>query len=200
MKYRDAEGRQVQETIGREADGVTRKQAEAELRERLVRVERKHYCRPRPLTFNQWAETWLEEGKRRRGWKPRTVLAYRNALKHLRVTFGPIRLGSIRRRDISAYREEALGRRLSPATVGLHLTVLHDVFQGALADELVQANPVTGVERPRIPRQRWRILEPHEVPRVSKAFSDERARRVFLTLALTGIRRSELVGNFAGST
>ena len=105
-----------------------------------------------------------------------------------------MRLGSIRPRVVSAYRDEALGKPLSPATVGLHLTVLHDVFQGALADELVQVSPVNGVERPRIPRHRWRILEPHEVPRVSKAFIDERARRVFLTLALTGLRRSELVG------
>lgn len=138
-------------TIGAERDGTTRKQAEAELRERLVRVERKGYRRPRAC---EWAETWLEEGKRRRGWKPRTVSAYRNALKHLGETFGPMRLGSIRPRDVSAYREQALGKRFSPATVGLHLTVLHDVFQGALAEELVQSNPVSGVERPRIPKQR----------------------------------------------
>lgn len=45
--------------------------------------------------------------------------------------------------------------------------------------ELVQANPVTAVERPRIPRRRWRILEPHEVPRVCKACSEDRARRMF---------------------
>lgn len=53
-----------------------------------------------------------------------------------------MRLGSIRPRDVSAYREQALGKRFSPATVGLHLTVLHDVFQGALTDELVQSNPL----------------------------------------------------------
>src|SRR5918996_6328022 len=53
---------------------------------------------------------------------------------------------------------------------------------------------VASVQRPKVVRQRWRILEPHEVPRVSKAFSDDRARRVFLTLTLTGLRRSELVG------
>ena len=41
---------------------------------------------------------------------------------------------------------------------------------------------------------RWRILEPSEVPRVCKAFSDDRAHRVFLSLMLTGLRRSELVG------
>lgn len=30
VKYRDAEGRQVQETVAAERDGVTRKQAEAD--------------------------------------------------------------------------------------------------------------------------------------------------------------------------
>ena len=47
MKYVDADGQQVMETVGAERDGVTRKQAEAELRERLVRVERRHYRRPK---------------------------------------------------------------------------------------------------------------------------------------------------------
>lgn len=41
IKYRDADGKQVQETIGAERDGVTRKQAASELRERQVRVERR---------------------------------------------------------------------------------------------------------------------------------------------------------------
>jgi hypothetical protein len=37
IKYRDAAGVQVMETIGSERDGWTRKKADAELRERLVR-------------------------------------------------------------------------------------------------------------------------------------------------------------------
>lgn len=46
---------------------------------------------------------------------------------------------------------------------------------------------------PKPTRQRWRILEPAEVPRLCNAFSDDRARRVFLCFILTGLRRSELV-------
>jgi integrase/recombinase XerD len=42
------------------------------------------------------------------------------------------------------------------------------------------------------PVSRPPILEPVEVARVAKAFTDEQARVVFLTLVLTGIRRSEL--------
>ena len=90
-------------TASAERDGVTRKQAEAELRERLVRVERKAYRRPKPITFGEYADTWLEEGKRRRRWKPRTVVAYENALERLKPFFGPLRLGSIRPRDVAAY-------------------------------------------------------------------------------------------------
>jgi hypothetical protein len=73
IKYRDATGQQVMETVGAERDGVTEKKPEAELRERLVRVERKGYRRPQRLTFATYAETWLEEAQRRRGWKPGSV-------------------------------------------------------------------------------------------------------------------------------
>jgi integrase len=49
-----------------------------------------------------------------------------------------------------------------------------------------------GAERPKVVQKRWRILQPAEVARVSKAFTDVQARAVFLTLILTGLRRSEL--------
>ena len=73
------------------------------------------------------------------------------------------------------------------------LNVRHSIFKAASGEELVESNPVANVQRPKVERRRWRILEPSEVPRVSRAFADERARRVFLTLALTGLRRSEIV-------
>ena len=200
VKYPDANGKQVQETIGAERDGVTRKQAEAELRERLVRVERKAYTRPRALTFGAWADTWLEEGKARRGWKPRTILVYENTVEqHLKPVFGTTRLESIRPRDVAGYvrqvmsePHERFGRPLSAKFVNLHLNVLHNIFKAAIAEELAQTNPVASVERPKVQRRRWRILQPAEVGRVAAGFTDERARRVFLTLMLTGLRRFEL--------
>jgi integrase len=73
------------------------------------------------------------------------------------------------------------------------LNVAFSIFKSAMGHELVQSNPVASVQRPKVERRRWRILEPREVPRVRNAFGDDRACRVFLTLALTGLRRSELV-------
>src|SRR3954470_11330242 len=73
IKYRDAGGEQVMETIGADRDGVTRKHAEAELRERLVRVERKGYRKPKPVKFAEFADRWFDEGPARRRWKPGTI-------------------------------------------------------------------------------------------------------------------------------
>jgi len=190
----------VQGTVGAKRDGVTRKQAEAELRERLVRVERKGYTRSKALTFGAWADTWLDEGKARRGWKPRTILVYENTVEqHLKPVFGMTRLEGIRSRDVAGYvrrvmsePHERFGRPLSAKFVNLHLNVLHNIFKAAIAEELVQTNPVASVERPKVQRRRWRILQPAEVGRVAAGFTDERARRVFLTLMLTGLRRFEL--------
>jgi integrase len=189
--YRDATGEQVMETVGAERDGVTEKQAREFLADRLSDVRRKAYRRPQPLTFQTYSERWFEEGKVRRDWKSHTVLTYRIALGHLTAHFGALRLASIRPRDVTAYVTEALDR-FAPGTVQLHMNVLHDVLKTAVAEELIDSNPATGVERPKIKRRRWRILEPVEVARVRKAFTDEQARVMFLTLVLTGIRRFEL--------
>jgi hypothetical protein len=78
IEYADADGRQVMETLGPEREGWTQKKADAELRERLVRVERKNYRRPGPLTFAAFAETWFSERATRRRWKPSTIKQYRS--------------------------------------------------------------------------------------------------------------------------
>jgi integrase len=61
VKYRDADGRQIQETLGREADGWNRKKANAELRVRLVAVEKDGYRKPKSMLFGSLAERWLPD-------------------------------------------------------------------------------------------------------------------------------------------
>jgi integrase len=191
VKYADADGRQVMETIGAERDGWTRRKVDAELRERLVRVERRGYRKPRHLTFAEYAKTWQEEGKTRRRWARRTVIQYCSILKRLEQFFGAMPLDAIRPRDVAAYVAEQAGG-FEASTVSRDLSVLHDVFATAMREELIDANPAAGAEHPKKANRRWRILEPEEVARVRKAFVDEQARTIFLTLVLTGVRRNEL--------
>lgn len=191
IKYRDAGGTQVQETIGAERDGVTEKQAKAELRERLVRVEKRGYRRPTPITFGEYAPTWFEEAQTRRRWKRHTIEAYANALDRLEESFAHLPLAAIRPRDVAVYVREAM-LDYAPATVNLDVTVLQGVLKSAKREELIDSNPAEGAERPKIQRHRWRILTPVEARAVYKAFTDDQARTIFLTLAYTGVRRFEL--------
>jgi integrase len=192
VKFIDSTGKQCTETLGREDEGWTRKKAEAELRERLVRVERKGWRKPAPLTFETYAERWFEAGEARRGWKPATVKLYVSVHRRLIDAFGPMRLAEIRPRHVAAYVTEATDGGLAPATVGRILSVLHALFKTAVREELIDSNPAEGVERPKVQPRRWRILEPDEVRRVAQAFTNEQDRAVFMTLILTGVRRSEL--------
>jgi integrase len=191
IKYVDADGRQVMETLGPERDGWTEKQANEELQNRLADVRRIQLRKPTKLTFAEYAEIWFAEGETRRRWRPRTVIQYRSIAKRLNAHFGPMPLATIRPRHVAAYIAEQAAD-FEPSTVGRDVDLLYDVFKTAKREELVQANPVEGAERPKQGRRRWRILTAAEISRVLNAFSDEQAKTIFLTLVMTGIRRREL--------
>jgi integrase len=72
--------------------------------------------------------------------------------------------------------------------------VLHDIYRTAIGEEVAEANPVDGVQRPKVVRRKWKILTPAEATRVAQAFANGQAQLIFLTLMLTGIRRDELRG------
>jgi integrase/recombinase XerC len=191
IKFRDASGRQVMETLGAERDGWTRRKAEAELRERIVRAEKRGWRKPTPLTFREYAGTWFSEGKTRRGWKPSTVAQYRSVHDRLVDGLGRYPLQAIRPRHVAEY-VAAISKNYAAATVSRDVSTLHAIFETARKEELVETNPATRAERPKIKRHRWRILEPAEVARVARGFTDAQARTVFLVLVQLGLRRSEL--------
>jgi integrase len=190
IKYADAKGKPVMETIGPERL-FSRSDVEAELRDRLVRVESKRWEKPKPILFRDYQSRWFEEQERLRHWKTTTVVTYENVLERLTAHFGPKRLGEIRPRDVAAYVAEQ-SQKLGAATVNRDVGVLYDVMKTAKKEELIDSNPVEGADRPRIPKRNWRILKPVEIRRVAKAFTDDQARTVFLTLVLTGLRASEM--------
>ncbi len=193
LKFPDADGRQVMETLGPEREGWTRKKAEAELRERLVRVERRGWRRPRPLTFRTYADKWFVEEATKRRWKPKTVQTYRFVRERLVEAFGPMKLDSVRPRHVADYIG-AMSATHGASSVRRDVDVLHAIFKSAMVAELVHANPADGAERPKLPPFRPVLLEPAEIRRVAAAFTDPMFRVVFLTVTLTGLRCSELQG------
>lgn len=192
VKYRDASGRQVMETLGRETDGWTKAKAERELRHRLTDVERKGWRKPEAVTFASYVEIWFEEGEKRRRWKPATARQYRSVKRRLVDYFGPMPLATVRPRHVAEFVANA-SADYGAATVSRDVSVLHTILESARREELIDGNPAARAERPKLPRRRWRILEPAEITAVASALkSRPLARVVFLTLVLTGLRRSEL--------
>ena len=167
LKFRDAAGVQVKERLGREPEW-TEKTAKAELRERLVRVERKGYRKPKALTFGDYAQTWVREGETRRGWKPSTAAQYGSVVGRevdrefrpgrLVDWFGAMPLASIRPRHVAEYVAEKAGE-YGAATVSRDVSLLPAIFATAKREELVETNPAERAERPKLPRRRWRILD-----------------------------------------
>jgi integrase len=191
VKFRDADGSQVQETLGRKSQGWSKRKAEVELRDRLNKVEKRSWRKPEKITLAAYADTWLEERTKKRNLKATSKRAYRVALDHLTGELGNLRLSEITPRDLAAYTRSQL-ERLSATSVNYDLSILRDLYQTAMREEIVYSNPVALVERPKARPRRWRILSTVEVPRIAREFKDERARLVFLTLILTGMRRHEL--------
>src|SRR4051794_6131440 len=88
IRYTDAAGRRVLETLGKEP-AWNRALAEKELRRRLVDVERDGYRKPERLTFNEFADRWLTEYLPGRQLKLTTLDGYRQTLnRHLLPQLG----------------------------------------------------------------------------------------------------------------
>ena len=96
IKFRDADGRQVQETLGREADGWTQRRAKDELRARLTDVRREGLRKVEPMTFQKFATDWLSTYPEMQGLKRSTRDGYDSIVaRHLNGAFGHLRLEAI---------------------------------------------------------------------------------------------------------
>ena len=208
VKYRDADGRQVQETLGRSADGWTKRRAGAELRARLTAVEKEGFRKPRPERFENFAREWLARYPAAKSLKRSTETSYRQIIEpHLIPALGRANLDAIGVHRIEEYVAAKQKSGYAPRTINRHLNLLNLILSSAQRRGLIRSNPVPLVDRPREPRKRWRILSPAEVGLVERAFEAliaeavdeergwrEQARVIFLLGIGTGLRRGEVQG------
>lgn len=211
LRYADATGRRVCETLGIEADGWTDRRAEQALRERLVDVKRDRLTRARPMRFEDFARDAMEGYLDAKGRRKSTRDGYLAVIDHhLGPHFDRMQLDSIEPHDVDQYVAKKRRGGLSAASVNRHLNVLRRVCRLAVRAGKMRTNPVLSVDALEEPdrRLRWRRLQPEEVGAVAKAYDelivgesdkDERAcieqdRVVFLVVYGLGLRRGEVLG------
>jgi len=120
IKYRDAAGKQVQETLGRESDGWTETKAQRELVQRLARVEREHWRKPDRLTFSEFASRFKADYLPGRRLKRSTLLDYGHSIDgHLAPFFEGATLAEIEHEPeiLDRYIAAKTAAGLSPKTI-----------------------------------------------------------------------------------
>lgn len=208
IQYRDATGRSVKETLGREPHWNRRK-AERELGKRLAAVEN-GYRRPDKLTFAEFTQRFVDEYLPGRNLKPTTLDNYRYMLeRHLLPHFGRHQLSELEAQPqlIDAYIALKIKHGLSAKTVHNHLLLLNLVLRRATIWRLVRSNPVDSIDRPRVSETEMNILSETEIARLIAAYdqlalaADDEERqwwqlaKALVLIALgTGLRRGELLG------
>ena len=208
IRYRDASGKRVLETLGTEP-AWTRRRAKAELRRRLVDVEREGYCRPEQTHLTDFARSWLSDYLPARGLKPTTVAGYHHAiLGHLIPALGTTTLTELERHPelIDRYIARKLAQGLSAKTVTNQLLVLQLVMKRALRLRLIGRNPLLDVERPRVEQTEMSVLTEVEIARLWSAYGElygeagddecpwwQIARTITFVALGTAMRRGELL-------
>lgn len=203
-----ANGRQVKRKIGTKRtegtrQGLTRTQAEAELRRLMREIEVAAPVDER-LSMAEVGRLYIADLERR-GRKPETVRAAEVAVRvHFAPFFGERAIESIRQADIErlAAQMQTSGARnrrsgLAPKSVRNYLGTLSALFTFAQRRGYVRDNPVSLVELPTVEANPdIRFLTPQEVRAVVDAVGEGPYelidRTLFLTAAMTGLRLGEL--------
>jgi integrase len=204
-------------TVWHSADGpkpdssyLTPKEAEAELR-RLLEHDAAKSRTPRTsqgtlVTFTDAAEAWVDHGERKRNLKRSTLRDYRQVLDTYllplpgdeessdtpfgRAPFASKPLRDIRPSEVKAWYDALPYGR----TAEKLLMVVQAIFAHARSRGWTEADPCASVERQQVCYSGdYDFYSGEEIAALTRAAASEQDAALYLTAAMTGLRRGELV-------
>jgi integrase len=208
IKYLDAEGRQVKETLGHEREGWNAQRAERELGKRLDAVER-GMRKPIRRTFDDLADDFERVSLVAKPRKKTTLTEYGVTLRvHLRPAFGSHDLARLSQSPElwEEYAAKKIAAGLAPKTVRNHLSLAKLMFKQARRWRWASENPLELVDLPPLEPKETETLAIDEVTKLLAAYralsadaGDEAwwydvARRLTVVALSTALRRGELLG------
>ena len=117
-------------------------------------------------------------------------------LHRLRIgpKFGHLALSAINRRDVQAFQNDLLKEGLSPATADHHVKLMRRVLNLAVQWEMLEKNPLKGIELYLVDNQVENYLDPEQLERLVEVLRTDKNRMVCLILMFlisTGARLNE---------
>lgn len=184
-------------TPGR-ADGLTRPQAEARLRELMATTVAPKSART-PLTIQRLHDRYAaDRGKRL---KATTLTDYAAIVRnHLARHFGVTSVETWATRDVEAFLDDLIGRDLSAKSIDNYFTYLSTLLNYAVEKEWLERSPAKGVTLPEDPDDvdELRFLEVVQVHDLIEHAPDGRYRLIdralYATAAMAGLRQGECFG------
>lgn len=207
IKYTDASGRQIMETLGREPKW-DRTRAERVLGARLDAVE-KGLRKPRRTTFAQFGDRFFGEFLPGRMLKEGTVRSYVTIYtRHLLPAFGRKQLNQIDAEAVDNLVSQLAKGGLSAKTILNCVRLAHLMFRVAVRWHLMTHNPAAGTDRPLDHSPfTYHVLSREQIQQLDSAFDElrhslpatdlhwhEMAKEVVFVALATGMRRGELLG------
>jgi integrase len=202
-KWRVGE-RQVKRRLGRvrppgTSEGLTRAQAERELRRQMAAVTA--LAPAERVTFEAAAERYLHHLEHVLGRKRSTVQDYRIMLRrHLTPHLEARPIERLRPAEFESYVLAKTQAGLAPKTITNHLNFAHGVFAFAIKRGWATQNPVAMTDRPRHPPRDAdiRFLTSEELEALLRAVQlgetlGPTDRALYMAAAMTGMRQGELV-------
>ncbi len=196
-------GRLVKRKLGPQREvgtrrGLTKAQAERELRRAIDEV--RSASPAERVSLEEAGRRYLQHLGAVRERKRSTVQDYEIMLRrHLVPFFGESALDRVTSDDVASYVRVKRRAGLARQTVINQVNLLHGVCAFALRRGWIAANPVAGVERPRVQSRDpdIRFLSIDEIEALMRAVPDDTLGRMegalYLTAAMTGLRQGELV-------
>jgi integrase len=189
--YRDPEGHQRWE-----GKFKTKSAAQRRLTEVLGEIDRGTFARPSSVTFEQFAEDWLESRRQIRG---STESGYGSIInRQLVPRLGSRLVASIRFEHVDAAISGMIEDELSPKTIHNAVTLLRTMLAGkkgasAIRRGLAFADPTIGLELPALESRQIAPPNPEQVWALINAAKDLGGLGYPLTYigAFTGLRRNE---------
>jgi len=189
---RDATGKRRQLVKGGFA---TKRDAQLALQRRLTELQ-SGIDVPGRLSIGEYLGEWITA---RRDLRPSTAKAYReHVTNYLVPALGTVLLRDLRVRHVDAFLSELIRpereRPLSAATVRRIYATLRKALNDAVARRLIAYNPALHVHLPREWRDPVQVWTPEQVAHFLDAAEDDRLHALFHLVAMTGLRRGEVIG------
>lgn len=172
---------------------TTKREAEAELRRRLTKLEEDGWIEPSKLTLEAFSRRWLDHQRdrvRESTWRKHEV----NWRRHILPVLGSMKLRDLRRATCVDFEAKLAATALAPQS----RKHVHDTLRWALAAavdwELLPRNPMANIAAPKVPRSERGALTLEQY-RALSALTPETPHGLMLQVLVdTGLRIGELLG------